>query len=82
MPLTCSSQLGEGRGGVVQRRRKKARFASLSILVPAAALGWLLVKGSVFQTLFAVESKGLVAARVCQVPAQQRHDGQTGEAVL
>lgn len=67
---------------MVQRRRRKARFASHSIFAPAAALGWLLGMGSVFQTLLAVESSGLVAASVCQVPAQQRHDGQTGEAVL
>lgn len=59
MPLTCSSQLGEGREGVVQRRRGEARFASLSILVPEVALGWLLVKGSVFQTLFAVHQEDL-----------------------
>lgn len=55
---------------MVWRKRGKERFASHSILVPAAALECLLGKGSVFQTLFAVESRGLVAVSARSQPSR------------
>lgn len=55
---------------MVQRKRGKERLASHSVLVPTAALGWLLGKGSVFQTVFAVKSRGLVAASARSQPSR------------